>query len=83
VLATADKLLRLAAIPVEERSAVGAGDSFLGAMVWALSEGWDVERAFLLGMAAGAAATCNTGTSLCRKEDVFGLFAKAGGHRPS
>jgi 6-phosphofructokinase 2 len=82
VLATADKLLRLPAIPVDVRSAVGAGDSFLGAMVWALSEGWAIEQAFLLGMAAGAAATGNAGTSLCRKEDVFGLFEKAGGRRP-
>ena len=82
VLATADKLLRLPAIAVDVRSAVGAGDSFLGAMVWALSEGWAVEQAFLLGMAAGAAATGNPGTSLCRKEDVLGLFAKAGGRRP-
>ena len=83
VLATADKLLRLPAIPVEVRSAVGAGDSFLGAMVWALSEGWEIEQAFLLGMAAGAAATGNPGTSLCSREDVFGLFEKAGGRRPA
>lgn len=82
VLATADRLLRLPAMEVEVRSAVGAGDSFLGAMVWALSEGWAVDQAFLLGMAAGAAATGNPGTSLCRKEDVFGLFDKAGGKRP-
>ena len=82
VLATADKLLRLPAIPVDVRSAVGAGDSFLGAMVWALSEGWEIEQAFLLGMAAGAAATGNAGTSLCRREDVFALFEKAGGRRP-
>ena len=82
VLATAEKLLRLPAIPVDVRSAVGAGDSFLGAMVWALSEGWEIEQAFLLGMAAGAAATGNAGTSLCRREDVFALFEKAGGRRP-
>jgi 6-phosphofructokinase 2 len=82
MLATAGSLLRLPAMEVEVRSAVGAGDSFLGAMVWALSEGWAVDQAFLLGMAAGAAATGNPGTSLCRREDVFELFAKAGGKRP-
>ena len=82
VLATPDKVLRLPAMPVDVRSAVGAGDSFLGAMVWALSEGWEIQQAFLLGMAAGAAATGNPGTSLCRKEDVLGLFDKAGGKRP-
>lgn len=82
VLATGDRLLRLPAMEVEVRSAVGAGDSFLGAMVWALSEGWAVDQAFLLGMAAGAAATGNPGTSLCRREDVLGLFERAGGKRP-
>lgn len=83
VLATRDKLLRLPAMTVEVRSAVGAGDSFLGAMVWALSEGWAIEQAFLLGMAAGAAATSNPGTSLCRREDVFRLFKEAGGTVPA
>lgn len=82
MLVTAEKLLRRPAMKVEVRSAVGAGDSFLGAMVWALSEGWDIDRAFLLGMAAGAAATSNPGTSLCRKEDVFALYEAAGGTRP-
>lgn len=83
VLVTHDRLLRLPAMAVEVRSAVGAGDSFLGAMVWALSEGWEIDQAFLLGMAAGAAATGNPGTSLCRREDVFGLFEKAGGKAPA
>ncbi|MCA3554051.1 1-phosphofructokinase family hexose kinase [Aestuariivirga sp.] len=82
VLATADRLLRLPAMTVAVRSAVGAGDSFLGAMVWALSRGWEIDRAFLLAMAAGAAATANSGTSLCRREDVFALFATAGGRQP-
>ena len=36
----------------------------------------------VLAMAAGAAATANPGTSLCRKEDVFALFGKAGGTLP-
>ena len=43
-------------------------------MVWAMTQGWPLEDAFRLGMAAGAAATSNPGTTLCRKEDVFRLF---------
>ena len=39
VLATRDGVLRLASPKVEARSAVGAGDSFVGAMVWALANG--------------------------------------------
>ena len=74
--------LRLPAIPVPVRSAVGAGDSFLGAMVWALSGNWPLEEAFRLGMAAGAAAIMNTGTVLCRRSDVMDLYLKTGGTQP-
>jgi 6-phosphofructokinase 2 len=81
MLVTKDGTLRVPAIPVDVRSAVGAGDSFLGAMVWALSQGWTVEDAFRLGTAAGAAATMNAGTVLCRREDVTALYRKAGGSR--
>ncbi|MFN4141358.1 1-phosphofructokinase family hexose kinase [Aestuariivirga sp.] len=83
LLARKEGVLRLPAIPVPVRSAVGAGDSFLGAMVWALSREWPLEEAFRLGMAAGAAATSNAGTTLCRRQDVFRLFGEAGGkHSP-
>jgi 6-phosphofructokinase 2 len=79
LLATAEGVLRLPAIPVPVLSAVGAGDSFLGAMVWALSEGWPVDEAFRLAMAAGAAATSNPGTTLCRKDAVIRLYERSGG----
>lgn len=61
---------------VRIRSAIGAGDSFVGAMVWALSQGWEREKAFVLAIAAGAAAVLTPGTQLCRKEDVERLFAE-------
>jgi 6-phosphofructokinase 2 len=80
LLASRDGVERLPALAVEVRSAVGAGDSFLGAMVWALSEGWPRGDAFRLAMAAGAAATMNTGTALCSRSDVMALYeqCKAG-----
>lgn len=77
LLASPEGVIRLPAIPVEVRSAVGAGDSFLGAMVWALSQSWPLREAFRLGLAAGAAATSNPGVTLCRKKDVLALYAKA------
>jgi 6-phosphofructokinase 2 len=77
MLVTAEGVLRRKAIDVPVRSAVGAGDSFLGAMVWAMTEGWPTKDAFRLAMAAGAAATSNPGTTLCRKQDVLRLFAGA------
>jgi 6-phosphofructokinase 2 len=75
MLVSAEGVLRRAAIDVPVRSAVGAGDSFLGAMVWAMTQGWPIQDAFRLATAAGAAATSNPGTTLCRKEDVLRLFA--------
>lgn len=76
LLASSEGVLRLSAIHVRVRSAVGAGDSFLGAMVWALSEGRSPEEAFRLGMAAGAAAAMTPGTQICSRTDVFGLFER-------
>jgi 6-phosphofructokinase 2 len=67
-------VLRMPAIHVSTRSAVGAGDSFLGAMVWALANDWAPEQSFRLGVAAGAAAALTPGTQLCLRDDVFRLF---------
>lgn len=76
LLATSAGILRVPPIHVRVRSAVGAGDSFLGAMIWALSEGKDNEEAFRFGVAAGAAAVMTPGTALCRRGDVLRLFHK-------
>src|SRR5690606_38629704 len=53
VLARQEGVLHLPAIDVEAKSAVGAGDSFLAAMVHALARDWDAVDAFRFGMAAG------------------------------
>ncbi len=74
ILASKEGVLRLPAIHVRVRSAVGAGDSFLSAMIWALSQGRPPVEAFRLGIAAGAAAVMRPGTELCRREDVFRLY---------
>jgi 6-phosphofructokinase 2 len=76
MLVSAAGVMRRPAIAVPVRSAVGAGDSFLGAMVWAMTEGWPLKDAFGLAMAAGAAATSNRGATLCRKEDVLRLYSE-------
>ena len=76
VLASRSGPLLLPAMPVEPRSAVGAGDSFLAAMVHALALGKQPEDAFRFGIAAGAAAVLTSGTDLCRAEDVQQLYAR-------
>lgn len=70
LLATRTKVIRSAAPMVHVKSTVGTGDSFLGAMLWALSEGHGEEEALAYGIAAGAAAVLNPGTKLCSKRDV-------------
>jgi len=70
VLVSADEALFAPALPVQVVSAVGAGDSFVAGMVWALSGGQTVARAFALGVAAGSAALSSSGTGLCAPEDV-------------
>jgi 6-phosphofructokinase 2 len=74
ILATANGILSLPAIKTDVQSAVGAGDSFLGAMLFALATGWQPEKAFVFGMAGGAAALLRRGTKLCRRADVERLY---------
>lgn len=70
VLVTPDQVLRAAPLPITPVSAVGAGDSFLGALIWRLASGADLENSFRHAVAAGAAALLNPGTALCRPDDV-------------
>ncbi|WP_377296566.1 1-phosphofructokinase family hexose kinase [Rhizobium sp. SGZ-381] len=69
--------LLMPAIRVTVRSAVGAGDSFVGAIVWALSKGQDIREAFRFGLAAGAAAVMTEGTELCQRADILKLYGDA------
>jgi 6-phosphofructokinase 2 len=70
VLVTLDQVLRAEPLPIAPVSAVGAGDSFLGALLWQLASGADLEKSFRHAVAAGAAALLNLGTSLCLSDDV-------------
>jgi 6-phosphofructokinase 2 len=55
-------------------SAVGAGDSMVGAIVLALHRGWSLTDAVRYGVAAGAATIMTPGTEMCHPEDVDRLF---------
>jgi 6-phosphofructokinase 2 len=70
LLVTRDRALRAQALPIKPVSAVGAGDSFLGAIVFSLARGDNLADAFRLGVAAGSAALIHEGTELCQKADV-------------
>ena len=76
LLVTRDRALRAPSVPLQPVSSVGAGDSFVGAMVWALANDMSLEEAFRYGMAAGSAALLTPGTELCKKEDVERLYGE-------
>ncbi|WP_205503596.1 1-phosphofructokinase family hexose kinase [Rufibacter psychrotolerans] len=59
---------------VKQESAVGAGDSMVGAMVLKLQEGWPLPDVVRYGVAAGTAATMTPGSELCRKPDVESIY---------
>ncbi len=73
LLATAEGYRCCSAIPVEAKSAVGAGDSFVAGMVDALARGESDERAFRAGVAAGTAAVLTPGSNLAHPEDIARL----------
>lgn len=73
LLVTADQAWRARSLKVPVASTVGAGDSFVGGLVWALSEGLALDEAFRYAMAAGAAALLSPGTNLCDPADVARL----------
>ena len=74
ILVSRDKIWRAEAPHVRTLSAVGAGDSFLGAMIARLATGHSLEDAFRHAIAAGAAAVLTPGTALCNKVDVERLL---------
>jgi 6-phosphofructokinase 2 len=74
LLVTAEEAECFPAIPVSGKSTVGAGDSMLAGIVFALIQGLRVREAVQFGIAAGAAALLGSGTQLCRREDVERLY---------
>jgi 6-phosphofructokinase 2 len=70
LLVTANQALRASSLPVPVVSSIGAGDSFVAGLIWALNRHADLEQAFRSGMAAGAAALLSAGTALAQADDV-------------
>lgn len=68
----------LPSVPVEARSAVGAGDSFLAALTAGLVRDQSPTEAFRFAIAAGAASVLTPGTGLCLPEDVDALLKRVG-----
>ncbi|MBF9237736.1 1-phosphofructokinase family hexose kinase [Hymenobacter sp. BT683] len=73
-LVTREQEEHIPAPSVKKRSTVGAGDSMVAGMVFALCEGRPVREAVRMGVACGSAATMNSGTELFHKADAEKLF---------
>ncbi|PIF61519.1 MULTISPECIES: 1-phosphofructokinase family hexose kinase [unclassified Flavobacterium] len=74
VLVTKDSYDFVPAPNVAKKSTVGAGDSMVGGMVWALSQNKSLKEVIRWGVACGSAATMNEGTQLFKSEDAERLF---------
>jgi 1-phosphofructokinase family hexose kinase len=58
---------------IHERNPIGAGDSLVGGLVWALSQGWSPADALRWAVACGAATASCDGTAVGTREDVARL----------
>lgn len=73
VLQTAGRIWTARPPQVIEKNPIGAGDSMVGAMVWALSRGLPMDEALRWGVASGAAAAGLSGTDIGAYEQISDL----------
>lgn len=74
LLVTREGAWQAAALAVQVASTVGAGDSFLGALLVARCRGMGFDQALARGIAASAAALLTSGTALCQPADLERLL---------
>jgi 6-phosphofructokinase 2 len=74
VVVTRDRAFRMPAPKVRAISALGAGDAFVGALVYALAGKRPIEDALMLATAAGAATALTPVARVCSKADVTRLY---------
>jgi 6-phosphofructokinase 2 len=74
LLVTENEYWHIVPPDITVKSTVGAGDSMVAGMVYALSRGFSWRDVLCYGVSCGTAATMNAGTALCKKGDVDRLF---------
>jgi len=70
MLTTKDSVEYIAAPIVYQKSTIGAGDSMVAGMVFALAQGKSLPEMAKYGVSCGTAATMTSGTQLCKMKDV-------------
>ncbi len=78
VMAGPDGLFQVSAAKVSVLSAVGAGDSFVGAYAFGISSGLSAPESLALGAAAASATVTTPGTTLCTRAMVQRLLGECG-----
>jgi len=74
VLINSEMTLHIQPPDVEIKSTVGAGDSLLAGIVLSLGNKKSLKEAVKYGVACGTAATMNSGTELCTREQADHLY---------
>lgn len=74
LLVTREGWWRAPALPVQVASTIGAGDSFLAGLLWALLREEPMGQALRYGVASAGAALLSSGTALCSRSDVESLL---------
>jgi 6-phosphofructokinase 2 len=70
LLVSADESWQAHSIPVDVKTTIGAGDSFVAGMVWAMHSAYSMQTAFAYGIASGAASLLREGTALSYPSDI-------------
>jgi len=65
------KVIRAKAFDIDFKSAVGAGDSMVGAICYSVAENIAIEKMSRLAISAGCITTSKIATNLCTAEEVF------------
>ena len=76
ILATETSVFRHPGVKVKAESAVGAGDSFLAALVTGLSRQMALNDALAFGVAAGTASILRRGTAVVNRHEVDQLMSQ-------
>ena len=76
VLHTPEKSVSFTPPAITPKSAIGAGDSFVGGMITGLINGFTMDKAICYGISAAASTLQSDGTDLCEKDEVERIFTE-------
>lgn len=76
LVASTTSLFQVTPPHVEIGSTVGAGDSFVAALMVGLTRGWPLQKAATYGVAAAASAITGDATELCKKEQTDRIYGE-------